>query len=806
MRGAFPSSLATVHTCAAVHVDAARLSRSSKGMPKSKIVRYVPQGERVMKYERCLENVRRDLKKRKLLDSLPKTRRSRTSLHRKSLEPQPLPSREYVPPLQDDDNIERRACQYEDFKSFRGTVPSSVRYVQVDDNVDKKDYEYEDFKFSQTVSSSGGKVEQRASKVVFDSDRAMSQYPDYVELQATEEDSELSVAAYVPTGFSPESYLERTLRQIKPQIGKKNYALFSQPLEDLVSSGVPLSEHAGLGSLAPAVSSDKQPQRAKTFTELLMSTHPGYIAIRGKKLPPLENPFPHVKSYGPNEDPFSEIDPGCQRKDYSRLLNALISMNMDVDDFDMGSAESTPSSLNEIPMEMDLTASGPPISDDETELEMRERKYITYAKRILPHVGLVLLLFVYLLVGATIFHAIEGPNELIQRDLELRTIFGLRRDFQDHIWNITQDVDNRISREAFNSINQEYFDQLDFCGPIQILSFFAATVITTIGYGNLVPTTTAGRVACIIFALFGIPLLLVTIADIGKFLSEFLSFLYRSYRAFKRKVIARRRSNVARTLRKHSKRMSNPYRSGSQSRASEMGDSKAGSLNLHDMETESEDSMEDELRIPSWEGLQYFEAFYFCFITMATVGFGDIVPTEQVYMFFTMAYIIFGLSLATMCIDLAGTEYIRKIHYLGSKMEDAKGAVMTGLQVGEHYLKHTGIEVIKTAGGKLVQVRGAVLNTKQARELGVEYIFGGFAVSPQKYFVRTFESHSGQILPDDITEKDGYIVQNKSYDRPALAERGYVRVNGNIIRRIMVPSKGGPPIIVPCLVLRESDI
>lgn len=26
-------------------------------------------------------------------------------------------------------------------------------------------------------------------------------------------------------------------------------------------------------------------------------------------------------------------------------------------------------------------------------------------------------------------------------------------------------------------------------------------------------------------------------------------------------------------------------------------------------------------------------------------GFGDIVPTEQVYMFFTMAYIIFGLSL-----------------------------------------------------------------------------------------------------------------------------------------------------------------
>lgn len=27
------------------------------------------------------------------------------------------------------------------------------------------------------------------------------------------------------------------------------------------------------------------------------------------------------------------------------------------------------------------------------------------------------------------------------------------------------------------------------------------------------------------------------------------------------------------------------------------------------------------------------------------LGFGDIVPSEQVYVFFTMAYILFGLSL-----------------------------------------------------------------------------------------------------------------------------------------------------------------
>lgn len=44
--------------------------------------------------------------------------------------------------------------------------------------------------------------------------------------------------------------------------------------------------------------------------------------------------------------------------------------------------------------------------------------------------------------------------------------------------------------------------------------------------------THVGRMACICFALIGIPLLLITIADIGKFLSEFLYYIYLSIKAF----------------------------------------------------------------------------------------------------------------------------------------------------------------------------------------------------------------------------------------------------------------------------------
>ncbi|PAV66699.1 hypothetical protein WR25_23875 [Diploscapter pachys] len=176
--------------------------------------------------------------------------------------------------------------------------------------------------------------------------------------------------------------------------------------------------------------------------------------------------------------------------------------------FDMGSDDSL-GSLNEIPMELDLTAAGPPLSDDDIdikEFDSRFTRTMAVVKRFLPHVGLVALLIAYLLIGATIFHAIERPNELIQRESELRIIFGLRDDFQEHIWNITQDTENKISKEALDAINEEYFRQLvkqifnsfrnQYINERHLLNttkgdeyvwtypnsiFFATTVITTIG-------------------------------------------------------------------------------------------------------------------------------------------------------------------------------------------------------------------------------------------------------------------------------------------------------------------------------------
>lgn len=44
-----------------------------------------------------------------------------------------------------------------------------------------------------------------------------------------------------------------------------------------------------------------------------------------------------------------------------------------------------------------------------------------------------------------------------------------------------------------------------------------------VGYGNVVPVTTAGRSFCMAFAIVGIPLTLTVIADMGRLFASSLS-------------------------------------------------------------------------------------------------------------------------------------------------------------------------------------------------------------------------------------------------------------------------------------------
>lgn len=54
----------------------------------------------------------------------------------------------------------------------------------------------------------------------------------------------------------------------------------------------------------------------------------------------------------------------------------------------------------------------------------------------------------------------------------------------------------------------------------------------------------------------------------------------------------------------------------------------------------------------TWENWSFFESCYFVFISMSTIGFGDYVPNHPIYMMASIIYLIFGLSLTSMCINV----------------------------------------------------------------------------------------------------------------------------------------------------------
>lgn len=53
-----------------------------------------------------------------------------------------------------------------------------------------------------------------------------------------------------------------------------------------------------------------------------------------------------------------------------------------------------------------------------------------------------------------------------------------------------------------------------------------------------------------------------------------------------------------------------------------------------------------------WENWSFFESFYFVYISLSTIGFGDYVPKHPVFMIATFIYLLFGLALTSMCINV----------------------------------------------------------------------------------------------------------------------------------------------------------
>ncbi|XP_043490077.1 TWiK family of potassium channels protein 7-like [Polistes fuscatus] len=323
-------------------------------------------------------------------------------------------------------------------------------------------------------------------------------------------------------------------------------------------------------------------------------------------------------------------------------------------------------------------------NSDEIKPFLREET-IRKLKSVAGHVGLLITLMLYTAIGGMVFRQIELPAELARLErlrVKLRT---QRYRFLDMISNNT-DVSNlrtlvsvklREYEEAIQETAQagmlvsfvtetiEQSDQgLTELPPIStdrwsILQavFFASTVLTTIGYGNVVPSTNYGRIFCILFAIIGIPLTLTVIADWGKLLPEVVVQLT---------VIAKSKLHFLTTA---------PCIQMNPTGRKSVGAVAAVALLFVYLACGAGMFM-------LWEDdWGFFEGFYFCFVTMTTIGFGDLVPKKPKYTLLCTLYILVGLALTSTIIELVRRQYAqswRRLQALSGPLAE------TIRRLGEH--------------------------------------------------------------------------------------------------------------------------
>ncbi|KAM8913750.1 potassium channel subfamily K member 5a isoform 2-T2 [Spinachia spinachia] len=222
----------------------------------------------------------------------------------------------------------------------------------------------------------------------------------------------------------------------------------------------------------------------------------------------------------------------------------------------------------------------------------------------------------YLSIGAAIFQVLEEPNWKAaakrysdQKDTILKDYPCLTKDDLDKILEVVSDA----AGQGVTITGSKTFNNWNWPNAV----IFAATVITTIGYGNIAPKTSAGRVFCIFFGLFGVPLCLSWISELGKFFGGRAKHLgqYLTKKGF--------------SLRKAQFTCTAIFL--------------LWGVLVH-------------LVLPpfvfmSQEGWTYIEGLYFSFVTLTTIGFGDLVagvePNKEyptLYRYFVEVWIYLGLA------------------------------------------------------------------------------------------------------------------------------------------------------------------
>ncbi|KAL6478392.1 hypothetical protein MHYP_G00142270 [Metynnis hypsauchen] len=352
---------------------------------------------------------------------------------------------------------------------------------------------------------------------------------------------------------------------------------------------------------------------------------------------------------------------------------------------------------------------------------------------LLPHAILILSLIGYALLGAALFHAIEGRSDGN----------GTREGYREFVKAVVETVRNNSAKPEdalLNDVGQDLEtilkdyksawsqkpERWHFYGSL----FFCCTVFTTVGYGDIYPVTLTGKVVCILYAMVGIPLMLLVISDVGDILAKLFFKSYKSLHShcsrlfshvwsppkkpqefatirdgtyiFNRDVVSQednRQIAIHLSTKQKAKQVLENVEMFDRIIAREKFECKSLMARSHScpeldqMPPPPEDfkfldftSIGQEmdrfkvpflvillvvfayilscaLILPLWEtSFSTFDAFYFCFITLTTIGFGDVVPNHPKFFMLTFLFIIMGMAFMSMAFKLGQSRIVSCYH------------------------------------------------------------------------------------------------------------------------------------------------
>ncbi|XP_046374660.1 two pore potassium channel protein sup-9-like [Haliotis cracherodii] len=274
--------------------------------------------------------------------------------------------------------------------------------------------------------------------------------------------------------------------------------------------------------------------------------------------------------------------------------------------------------------------------------------------------SLIVCTFTYLLVGAAVFDALESEFEG-----EKKRILEAEEETMKDRYNITEEDFETLRFTIIKNVPYKAGTQWKFAGAF----YFALTVITTIGYGHSTPQTVGGKIFCMFYALAGIPLCIVMFQSVGERLNTFVTFVLKQLR----KCFRMKNTEVSQT-----------------------------NLILVAMNLSTIVLTTGAAAFSYYEGWEYINSLYYCFITLTTIGFGDFVALQKDnalelkphYVAFSLIFILFGLTVISAAMNLL------VLRFLTMNTEDERRAELAAVAAAQGAVRLDG-DVI-TANGSVV--------------------------------------------------------------------------------------------------------